>query len=197
MKAGYIPDPFGHISQMPQILNGFGINDIIFTRGVGEDPEKLGSEFYWKGPDGNSKVIAIYQVHNYGNAAGLGYKVMWSDLYGVKFNMKLAVKQLLKAASNLQPFARTKNLLLNNGVDHTFAQPQLPDIIDAANKKQKQIRFRHGTYMDYIREVRKAGVKLATLTGELRHGRMHPILTGVTSQPDLSPAGKLSPAEPL
>ncbi len=27
MKIGYIPDPFGHISQMPRILKGFGIDN--------------------------------------------------------------------------------------------------------------------------------------------------------------------------
>ena len=29
MNVDYIPDPFGHISQMPQILRGFGIDNII------------------------------------------------------------------------------------------------------------------------------------------------------------------------
>ena len=27
MKIGYLPDTFGHIGQMPQILNGFGIEE--------------------------------------------------------------------------------------------------------------------------------------------------------------------------
>lgn len=34
MKIGYIPDPFGHIAQMPQILKGFGIDAAFLMRGV-------------------------------------------------------------------------------------------------------------------------------------------------------------------
>ncbi|KKM63808.1 hypothetical protein LCGC14_1507780, partial [marine sediment metagenome] len=35
MKAGYIPDPFGHIAQLPQILQGFEIPSVLFWRGFG------------------------------------------------------------------------------------------------------------------------------------------------------------------
>ena len=34
MMIGYLPDSFGQSAQMPQILNGFGINRSIFWRGV-------------------------------------------------------------------------------------------------------------------------------------------------------------------
>ena len=30
MKTGYIPDPFGHIAQLPQIISGFEIPSILF-----------------------------------------------------------------------------------------------------------------------------------------------------------------------
>jgi len=46
MKIGYIPDPFGYITQMPQILRGFGINSIIFWRGIEYD-QSQGNEFIW------------------------------------------------------------------------------------------------------------------------------------------------------
>ena len=34
MDVGNIPDPFGHISQLPQVLRGFDIDSVVFTRGV-------------------------------------------------------------------------------------------------------------------------------------------------------------------
>jgi mannosylglycerate hydrolase len=34
MEVGYTPDPFGHIAQLPQILSGFGLQNIIFSRGL-------------------------------------------------------------------------------------------------------------------------------------------------------------------
>ena len=38
MQIGYVPDPFGHISQLPQILGGFGINVAMFRRGLSDEP---------------------------------------------------------------------------------------------------------------------------------------------------------------
>jgi len=32
MKIGYIPDPFGYISQMPRILKGFGSNNLTIVK---------------------------------------------------------------------------------------------------------------------------------------------------------------------
>jgi len=73
MKVGYIPDPFGHIAQLPQILNGFGLDTFLFMRGMGDEGEELGSEFWWVAPDGESKVLAHHQITSYCNAAHLGY----------------------------------------------------------------------------------------------------------------------------
>ena len=73
LKVGYIPDPFGHIAQLPQILNGFGLDTFIFMRGMGDEGEELGSEFWWVAPDGESKVLAHHQITSYCNAGYLGY----------------------------------------------------------------------------------------------------------------------------
>src|SRR5579875_3797663 len=57
MRVGYVPDCFGHIAQLPQILQGFGIDNAVFWRGVGAEAEK--SEFYWTAPDG-TRVLVIH-----------------------------------------------------------------------------------------------------------------------------------------
>ena len=49
MNVGYVPDTFGHIAQLPQILRGFGVETAVFWRGVG--PEMTG-DFRWRAPDG-------------------------------------------------------------------------------------------------------------------------------------------------
>ena len=66
MQVGYIPDPFGHIGQMPQILRGFGIDTACLWRGLDDQP----CEFWWQSPDG-SRVLMAYLRDSYGNAAGL------------------------------------------------------------------------------------------------------------------------------
>ena len=49
MMVGYIPDPFGHIGQMPQILNGFDIHNAALRRGLADEP----CEIWWQAPDGS------------------------------------------------------------------------------------------------------------------------------------------------
>ncbi len=49
MMIGYIPDPFGHPGQVPQILRGFGIETACLWRGLDEEP----AEFWWQSPDGS------------------------------------------------------------------------------------------------------------------------------------------------
>ena len=55
-KIGYLPDNFGNIGQLPQLLRGFGIDSFISGRGIGCDA----NEFIWEGPDG-SEVIGVFQ----------------------------------------------------------------------------------------------------------------------------------------
>ncbi len=55
-KSGYSPFSWGQISQMPQIYRGFGIDVMMFYRGVNTRVAPR-SEFIWLGPDG-SEIIA-------------------------------------------------------------------------------------------------------------------------------------------
>src|SRR5438067_6106696 len=67
MRVGYVPDCFGHIAQLPQILQGFGIDNAVFWRGVGSEAHN--SEFYWTAPDGTSVlVIHLADARGYSNA---------------------------------------------------------------------------------------------------------------------------------
>lgn len=55
-KTGYSPFSWGQISQMPQLYRGFGIDVMMFYRGVNTLVAPR-SEFIWRGADG-SKLIA-------------------------------------------------------------------------------------------------------------------------------------------
>jgi mannosylglycerate hydrolase len=66
MRVGYLPDMFGHIAQMPQILRSAGLETAVVWRGV---PDAVGfHRFVWESPDG-SAVVAEYLPGGYGNAA--------------------------------------------------------------------------------------------------------------------------------
>jgi alpha-mannosidase len=66
MHVGYLPDMFGHVAQMPQILRGEGIDNAVVWRGVPAAVEF--HRFVWESPDGSS-VVAEYLPDGYGNAA--------------------------------------------------------------------------------------------------------------------------------
>jgi len=55
-KTGYSPFSWGQISQMPQLYRGFGIDVMMFYRGVNTLVAPR-AEFIWRGPDG-SELIA-------------------------------------------------------------------------------------------------------------------------------------------
>jgi alpha-mannosidase len=66
MRVGYLPDMFGHVAQIPQILRAAGIEIAVVWRGV---PGVVHSHrFVWEGIDG-SEVLAEYLPDGYGNAA--------------------------------------------------------------------------------------------------------------------------------
>lgn len=177
MKAGYIPDPFGHLSQLPQILAGFGINNVIFTRGMGDEADELDSEFWWAAPDG-TRILAINQVNGYCNACNLGYEYTED---GQAVNYELALRQVREQMDGLAKKAATRFLLLNNGCDHLEPQPELPEIISYINENLGDGEAIHGTYEDFAARVLDGKPDLKSFQGEFHRGKFHPLLLGVFS----------------
>ncbi|MGH9100202.1 MAG: alpha-mannosidase, partial [Acidimicrobiales bacterium] len=52
MDVGYLPDMFGHVAQMPQILRLAGFEHAVVWRGVPSSITSTG--FIWEAPDGSS-----------------------------------------------------------------------------------------------------------------------------------------------
>ena len=57
MMVGYLPDTFGHNSQLPTLLRGCNLDNIVFWRGIDHDTQVAQSQFIWRAPSG-SQVIA-------------------------------------------------------------------------------------------------------------------------------------------
>lgn len=172
MKVGYIPDPFGHIGQMPQILAGFGIDNAVFWRGIDRDNTKLKTEFLWLAPDGTA-VLVVWQRDNYGNATWLGYQGPPNEQ---QFDQKLAIEKIGKAANSLKPHTVANCLLLNNGVDHTEPEPRLPELVRIANETYPELEIEIGSFEDHVAKVRSRvqGEQLQKASGEMiyRYGDM-------------------------
>jgi len=169
MAVGYVPDPFGHIGQLPQILRGFGIHTAAFRRGLAEEPVEL----RWESPDG-SRVLVCYLRDGYDNAARL------------PTDPEAFVAAIRAARDSLAPHARSDHLLLLAGTDHQEAQPELPALIAYANAGRLDgDRLAHSSLTAYVEAIetrfsQKTGL-LETVRGELRSPQRHHLLPGVLS----------------
>lgn len=167
MRVGYIPDPFGHISQIPQILRGFGMDTAVFRRGLADESVEL----EWAGADG-TRVFTIYLRDGYDNAAWL---VRAPDEFAAGVE---------KLRDSLASHQRTRDILLMNGTDHMEPWEDLPALIAYARDKIPHAEILHSTLPQYIAEVKKdlgADQALPQIIGELRNPKRHHLLPGVVS----------------
>jgi alpha-mannosidase len=164
MEIGYVPDSFGHISQLPQILRGFGMDTAVIWRGVGDWP----NEFRWVAPDG-TEVLVIHLRDGYGNAAHLPTEP------------QAFAAQLNQIADDLEPSAATPHLLAMNGTDHLEPMPQLSGLIAVASDQLTDLLVCHGTLPQHVAAVRDAQTTLTQRSGELRSPERAHLLPGVFS----------------
>ncbi|HRR99122.1 MAG TPA: glycoside hydrolase family 38 C-terminal domain-containing protein [Candidatus Sumerlaeia bacterium] len=179
-KVGYLPDPFGHISQIPQILNGFGIESFFFMRGMGDHPDKMGLEFWWDSPNKTGRVLACHQACTYSNALMMGIPYREQELYPIDYDEALAHAE--RAADNLLKFGGAAILLFNNGTDHFFAQETIPQVIAYVNKHSKRLQLVHSTFAHFVKDILEARKdSLISMSGELHGGQYQWLLSGVLS----------------
>lgn len=162
MLVGYIPDTFGHLAQMPQILRGFGIDTAIFWRGLSGPAEEVKSEFRWQAPDG-SEVLAIHLVDDMGYSS-------WADMPS---SVEPGVASAREKLALIRPHATTQYLLLMNGTDHQPANPVLPAILAAASA-ELDADFVHSTLPAYLEKVKASVRDLDVLRQEFRDTNRKP-----------------------
>jgi len=166
MSVGYVPDPFGHIGQLPQILRGFGIEDAAFRRGLGPEP----CELWWEAADG-SRVLVSYLREGYDNAARLPREP-------AAFAAAVASRDRA-----LVPHSAVSHRLFLNGTDHHEPQPELPALLATADTGADD--WRMSTLPTFLGEVRKEvearSLELPVVRGELRDPSRHHLLPGVLS----------------
>jgi mannosylglycerate hydrolase len=196
MKAGYLPDNFGHPLQMPQILNGFGIGSLLFMRGMPEMEGDHPDEFILEGPDG-SRVLASHFRESYCGAFDLFNK----DIDPIQprdvpyYQGYLSYEWHLELADHDDPERIARNLVVNArrigerypsgiipliaGFDHLPPQVNIGDSLKIANEIQSDIRFVIGDVEDYVNLV----MARLNLPADLREvSRNHPAEPGETSR---------------
>ncbi|UCG51783.1 MAG: hypothetical protein JSW58_16685 [Candidatus Latescibacterota bacterium] len=179
-KIGYLPDSFGHIAQLPQILRLAGIGSFVFTRGMGDEIEDLGHEFVWEAPDG-SEVLAINQCEGYCSGGGLGFDEIWHAHTRREVKPEHAVEQVGELLKKMERYSNGDIYLLNNGCDHFPPQRDLGSILTALRGAFPQTEFKHASLSEYLDAVRLAGFANKRHSGEFISSRLNQLFPGVWS----------------
>lgn len=163
MDVGYLPDMFGHVAQMPQILAQAGMEHAVVWRGVPAAVERTG--FRWEAPDG-SAVRAEYLPAGYGNGASL------------PDDAKDLARRLTDHVAELEPYL-VGDVLIMNGTDHQMPQPWLGRVVAEVDAMDDDLHLAVTSLPDHLRRAPVDG--LPRWRGELRSGARANLLMGVTS----------------
>ena len=167
LDVGYLPDQFGHIAQMPQILAGFGFKTAVLWRGVPREVHR--NRFIWEAPDG-SRVFTVYLPFGYSNGANLPLD-----------SADALLRRASEIASRERAFAAGSTILVMNGTDHAPPDPRLMDRIAEVGKRD-DLGFEVGRLEDYLKRLAEVPLDgVVTHHGELRSPSRAHLLPGVTS----------------
>ncbi|MDR2608065.1 MAG: hypothetical protein LBC57_06705 [Treponema sp.] len=201
MRAGYLPDNFGHPLQLPQILRGFGIDSLLFMRGLPEIPGGHPDEFMYRGLDG-SEVLVSHFRESYSGAFDIFNKKIdptqpriipyydGNDSYlSFEWHRELAdhddperiAKSMISNVMRIKDRYPSGVIPLIAGFDHLPPQINIGDSVKAANESQEDIEFVMGSAEDYIKLVYRQMDKPAVYSMELLGSRYQYVLLGALS----------------
>ncbi|MDO8682073.1 MAG: glycoside hydrolase family 38 C-terminal domain-containing protein [Armatimonadota bacterium] len=172
MRIGYCADEFGLISQYPQILRGFDIDNAIFGRGIYVLGDRK-MECIWESPDG-SRVLSSVMAMWFNNAQRVPTEPDEIDPF------------IARIKDFMTRIAATPHLLLMNGVDHLAAQPDVALGIRRIGERLKDgDTICHSTMPEYIEAIRQSiaesGFTPQVFRGELREDNWGHMLAGTLS----------------
>ena len=172
-RVAYVADPFGHPAQLPQILRAFGYDTYVFARGMGDEGESVGSEFWWVSPSGD-RVRAAHLVDHYSNALPL-VGPPDEDAAALRHRVKAKTGRIL---DRLTPYANGDVLLLMVGDDHVDAYARLPEAVREMRQAFPNVDARIASLEEFAAVMPPLQHEVS---GEITSGRYRPILRGVNS----------------
>jgi mannosylglycerate hydrolase len=186
MKAGYNIFSWGQVSQLPQIYRQFGMDTILFYRGIDQSNiDKL--EFNWQSPDGTNAMgitfgsyhrlnfwVYVYRPYIDIDAKAVlsrdgsqGFLANLCDSYSHDINhhfVNQGSRQDLIAALNgmdtlldtVKDKASTPELLFLQGFDQENPDPIVPDLVEAINSKIDYGKVTISSLPEYIEKVKES-----------------------------------------
>jgi mannosylglycerate hydrolase len=161
-RVGYLPDTFGHVGQMPQILRTMGIHCAVLWRGA-DAPH---AEFDWQAPDG-SLVGTVFLTQGY---------------YQHPLNVEDANAALARYLTDIAPHSLSDDLLLTQGGDHLMTVDSLQPRMRAFNESQTKYRLEENTLEAHVHSVlTETKGRRVTISGDLRNNKNAFVLPDVLS----------------
>ena len=151
-KYGYVCDIFGHIAQLPQILNGFGIRGAFISRGAGDQKH---SHFVWRSPDGSK----VYTTNG-------GYGAFTRATMG-KFGTEEYTQRLERHINALAAKSEAPVVVFSNTDDHAYATAHTPQIYDLIQARFPEAQIVHTDLSHLAEELAKYESELPQREGEL------------------------------
>lgn len=158
-RIGYLPDSFGHVAQMPQLLRLQGITAAVAWRGIG----LRHAEFTWVAPDG-SAVDAVYLTQGY---------------YQHPLNLPGWQDALTRYLETIAPRSLSPALLLTQGGDHLAPHGALAERIAAFNASQQRYELVQHSLQQHLDAL--GPLPRPLLHGELRDNAQSFVLPDVLS----------------
>ncbi len=162
-KCGYICDIFGHIAQMPQIFNGFGINSSLLGRGTNE--HSCPAHFKWQSPDGSSvTTFKVPDSHGYGD---FFIKVSDKDRPENPLSeteLSGLIKEYIDSELKRSPIPV---VVLMDGADHQWLHKDIPRNIEIIKKLYPDADVRYTNLEDMVKEVEAYTEVMPTKEGEI------------------------------
>lgn len=152
MPVGHLPDTFGFIAQLPQILQHFDIGSAFAWRGF--HPENDAAAFWWESPNG-SRVLTLRPIEGYCEGA---VGIVDPPRFLVDVLPEIITRQ------NKEPYPHR---LFVVGCDHFTASPRLPWLAEQIAQHVGQ-PVEIGSLSDMAALVEPYGDLLPTVRGEQR-----------------------------
>lgn len=131
---GYLPDTFGHISQIPQVLKGYGIHNAIIWRGAVSDT----FENNWVSSDGIKVLTFVLPLFD-------GY-------YQTYMKHNNWEEKLNKYISDNESYCQSGQVLVMNGADHTYTSNTIGERIKEFREKNPELEIEEVLMGDYVRK---------------------------------------------
>jgi alpha-mannosidase len=167
LEVGYLPDQFGHIGQMPQILRMLGVESAVVWRGV---PAAIDRDaFWWEAPDG-SRVLADYLAFGYFNGAR----------YSQAHDGEQLADEIRRTVDRQRQLMATDRVLVMVGSDHAGPDRPLVGRVADAGRSLGSIDARIDGLASHL-DGRTLREELPVWRGELRSSARAHLLPNVYS----------------